>query len=149
MASTCVPVCSPISSRFTAGEITLLSVMPSHCSCDTWRVIATSGRPGNTGIPEKISWLRSMISSMPVDGVSRFSQAVQIGQQQPVSGLGGEGELPLRDSAVVLRVTEQPAPAQQAGVGAAVAVEVAEEREIGGQAEGDLELRRAAVVGGV
>ena len=29
-------------------------------------MIATSERPGNTGMPEKISWLKSMISSIPL-----------------------------------------------------------------------------------
>src|SRR6266404_1857749 len=68
MASTCVPVCSPSSNRFTAGETTSLSIMPSNCSCDWCTVISTSGRPGKTGIPEKISWLKSIISTI------RYSQ---------------------------------------------------------------------------
>ena len=34
----------------------------------------TSGRPGNTGIPEKISWLKSMISSM-VSGILPHTRA--------------------------------------------------------------------------
>src|SRR5437868_6819460 len=63
IASTCVPVCSDSSSRFADGESCPAFIGPGDSSCSACGEILTSGKPGNTGIPEKTSWLRSIISS--------------------------------------------------------------------------------------
>ena len=57
-------------------------------------MIATSGRPGNTGMPEKISWLKSMISSIPLT-ILHHSKRIAAGISGKSRGTGLGGPVPL------------------------------------------------------